>query len=457
MNSDATARYIEALATKTGLPFVSSFLNSGHFVVVSSQRDLPAALFKSSSDRLSKVCSVYDPGEKITWFVAENIPEEMVFGNMLREIGIHFGLKPMLGERKMQEVLADARHLFLVGNPAMLAAWRQVVPGGKKQTAAASGEEIQEALGYLVEDPKNHTMGIAQKIFSSVKIFLFKRNFPVGRLSEQDMAVLASFAAREAVRARRNKAARTANQQVFPERRQNGAYRKSIAQMTPDEMRRELLTDSLTRLGNRRALEEAELFYEAKGIEKVKAFLDVDSLKFFNDHMGGHEAGDKLLAVIGEALGKATKDSFRLSGDEFCFLADTEEDAIRIADSALKILQQVVIVYEAPDGAIYEYKNPGFSYGIGKDLETADRNMLENKKERAKAGLRADRAQPPPGLAQISPPRREDIGDPKSSGRGGYGPPSVKEYLSTFTVTPDQDESPKEPPPGPRLSTTFQP
>lgn len=455
-DSSAAARYIEALASKTGLPFVSSFLKSGHFVVVATQQDLPVSLQRNLPAK-RKIDSIYDPADKTTWFVAENLPSSSVYGNMLRQIGIHFGLRPMLGDRKTKEVIADARYLFIVGNPAMLSAWRKV--DANKPMGAASGEEVQEAIGFLVEDPNNHDLGIAKKIFSGIKVFLFKKNFPVGRLCEADLAMLAASAAREAVRIRRvappqascqpEKKTRFVSESL--ERRKNGDYRKSIGEMTPDEMKKELLVDPLTGLGNRRALDEAEEVYAAQGKQKIKAFIDVDSLKFVNDHLGGHDAGDKLLAVIGAALGKTTNDSFRLSGDEFCFLADTEEEAEQIATQTLEFLQQVVIRYEV-DGHIYEYVGPGFSYGIGKDLKTADKNMLANKEERARAGLRADRAQAPPGLVQISPPRREDLCDGKDPGR--IGPPSVKEYLSTFAVKTEENPEPLQETPAP---PSFQP
>lgn len=434
---NAIAQYIETMVSKAGLPFVSSFLKSGSFVVVAAEQELPWKLRKQQS---GQVRSVYDPTEHTTWFVAGNIPLPEVYGNMLREIGIHFGLSPMLGVRKTKEVIADARHLAIIGNPAVLKAWRKVV-SGEKSINSANDDAILEAIGYLVEDPQNHDMGIARKIFSSVKIFLFKKNFPVGRLSTQDMAVLASSAAREAVRVRR-RLSRKKNEaeqiSAFDDRRRDSIRRKAIEDMTPEEMRRELLVDSLTGLGNRRALEEKDRVYREHGIQKIKVFIDVDSLKFVNDHLGGHDAGDKLLVVIGRALGQATKNSFRLSGDEFCFLAESEEEGEKIANKTLDALRHVVIKYEV-NGRVFEYKNPGFSYGIGEDLETADKNMLKHKEKRSREGLRADRAHPPPGLAEVTPPGRNDNDHFQQHGQPSRQA-SVKEYLETFSVAPMQEE-----------------
>ena len=63
--------------------------------------------------------------------------------------------------------------------------------------------------------------------------------------------------------------------------------------MTPEEMKKELLTDPLTGLGNRRAYEESPRL-------PIQAMIDVDSLKAVNDTMG-HEAGDELLKAVGNS------------------------------------------------------------------------------------------------------------------------------------------------------------
>ena len=74
-------------------------------------------------------------------------------------------------------------------------------------------------------------------------------------------------------------------------------------------MKKELLTDPLTGLGNRRAYEESPRL-------PFQAMIDADSLKAVNDIMG-HEAGDELLKAIGQALGKHATRAFHTSGDEF--------------------------------------------------------------------------------------------------------------------------------------------
>ena len=88
-----------------------------------------------------------------------------------------------------------------------------------------------------------------------------------------------------------------------------------------------VLTDPLTLLPNRRAvMEELPRRIARRDREHgalLIAFIDLDGFKAINDEHG-HEAGDNMLALIGEALSAtARSDDFcaRLGGDEFVVLA----------------------------------------------------------------------------------------------------------------------------------------
>jgi len=113
--------------------------------------------------------------------------------------------------------------------------------------------------------------------------------------------------------------------------------------------------DSLTGLGNRRALEEAlvhEAARAARSGETVGVLLiDVDRFKSINDRHG-HVAGDACLRSVTDALLhalRAADSCFRWGGDEFIVLlpatdlAATREAAARAAAS--------VATRRAPDGA----------------------------------------------------------------------------------------------------------
>ena len=106
--------------------------------------------------------------------------------------------------------------------------------------------------------------------------------------------------------------------------------------------------DSLTGLSNRRAVEERleRAASRADGREAKLTLLlcDVDNLKGINDKRG-HEAGDRALKRVAEALVGAVADVpgalvGRLAGDEFCVLLEGGglEAASDVAEAALAVL-----------------------------------------------------------------------------------------------------------------------
>jgi GGDEF domain-containing protein len=177
----------------------------------------------------------------------------------------------------------------------------------------------------------------------------------------------------------------------FRERRKDFEKRKRVEKMTPEEMRKELLTDPLTNLGNKRAYEEDPRL-------PIQVFVDVDSLKWINDNIS-HEAGDELLMAVGCALDYPGYHSYRISGDEFIIQAKSEELAHAAIAHALEYLDEVTFEYTLPDGTTITKKGAGISYGIAATVELAEEELRKNKAERQAKGLRAARGETPPGVA----------------------------------------------------------
>ncbi|HEX2232003.1 MAG TPA: diguanylate cyclase [Thermoleophilaceae bacterium] len=107
--------------------------------------------------------------------------------------------------------------------------------------------------------------------------------------------------------------------------------------------------DSLTGLANRRAVEERlERALERarrRGSEVALVLCDLDNLKAINDERG-HEAGDRALKRVAEALVAAAADHpgslvGRLSGDEFCVLLEGQgvDAAHEVGAAAVQILE----------------------------------------------------------------------------------------------------------------------
>jgi GGDEF domain-containing protein len=180
-----------------------------------------------------------------------------------------------------------------------------------------------------------------------------------------------------------------------PERRKDLHKRKRVEEMTPEEMREELLTDPLTGLGNHRA-------YQQDPRLAVQVFVDVDSLKWINDNIS-HEAGDEILRTVGRALGSLDWPgycSYHISGDEFMIQAKNVQIAEAVIKHALGFLNQVTFGYTLPDGTTITKKGVGISYGIATTVELAEEALRKHKAEREAKGLRALRGEPPPGVAR---------------------------------------------------------
>jgi diguanylate cyclase (GGDEF)-like protein len=108
-------------------------------------------------------------------------------------------------------------------------------------------------------------------------------------------------------------------------------------------------TDSLTGVASRRAVEQA--LEEACGNPHgpgmpALVLCDIDDLKQVND-AGGHEAGDRALCAVADALVGASADHDdavvgRFGGDEFCVLlpSGTAEEAEAVALDAVRRLEE---------------------------------------------------------------------------------------------------------------------
>lgn len=103
-------------------------------------------------------------------------------------------------------------------------------------------------------------------------------------------------------------------------------YRQRIdfsvnAMLEQQRLRKKTITDSLTRVGNRRALEETLFKMECRNRGQwFFAMMDIDQFKHVNDEFG-HSRGDYYLQSLGRILlcyEDGTFQPFRFGGDEFC-------------------------------------------------------------------------------------------------------------------------------------------
>lgn len=103
------------------------------------------------------------------------------------------------------------------------------------------------------------------------------------------------------------------------------------------------LVDPVTALPNRRALFEelSRMLARARrdGSAVVVAFIDLDGFKAIND-LHGHEAGDQLLASIGQRISASRRAGdlvARLGGDEFVVLSPVSREMAAYAAETIRV------------------------------------------------------------------------------------------------------------------------
>jgi GGDEF domain-containing protein len=161
------------------------------------------------------------------------------------------------------------------------------------------------------------------------------------------------------------------------ERRIALAKRQRVAEMSTEEMRRELLTSEVTGLPNRRAFGEA---VAALAI----AMSDVDGLKALNKY--GYEAGNAVLKAKADALCEAGLEAYHDKGDEFLCRGNHIKELLAKLERARAILRDRTIVVERADGSALSISGADFSYGVGKDIDEAEFGLRSHKAEREGRG-----------------------------------------------------------------------
>ncbi len=145
-------------------------------------------------------------------------------------------------------------------------------------------------------------------------------------------------------------------------------------------------TDSLTTLGNRRALESAlsRCSHSAERYQRPCSLLmiDVDHFKKINDEHG-HACGDDILVALAHQLKaglRASDQAFRYGGEEFVILLDdTEMEGAKILGERLRIA-----VAEKPMLGVHCSISIGLAHyqpheGSGSWIQRADRALYQAK------------------------------------------------------------------------------
>jgi GGDEF domain-containing protein len=161
------------------------------------------------------------------------------------------------------------------------------------------------------------------------------------------------------------------------ERRVDPGERRRVAEMSPEEMQRELLTSEVTGLPNRRAFEEA-------GTATAVAMSDVDGLHALNKY--GYAVGDAVLKAKADVLREVGIEAYHDKGDEFLCRGNNATALHGNLERARAILRDRTIVVERADGSTLSITGADFSFGVGKDINEAESALKNHKAEREEKG-----------------------------------------------------------------------
>jgi GGDEF domain-containing protein len=162
------------------------------------------------------------------------------------------------------------------------------------------------------------------------------------------------------------------------ERRVALEKRRRVAEMSVDEMRRELLTSPVTGLPNRRAFDET-------GPAPATAMADMDGLKALNKY--GYEVGNSVLLAMAHSLRQVGLEAYHDKGDEFlCRGGNNTEELVSRLEGARAVLRGTTVAVERSDGSTLTVTGADFSHGVGKNLDEAEAALRRQKAERERVG-----------------------------------------------------------------------
>jgi len=125
----------------------------------------------------------------------------------------------------------------------------------------------------------------------------------------------------------------------------------------------------------------------------LEAISDLNALKAINDTWG-HPAGDAIIRQLGNIVKNevaiAGERAFRVGGDEITYWFPNVQTAARTLEKIATRFQAEVFVIEKQ-----KYTGFSLSYGIGADLNTADKALYHDKERRKNLGQRSESGQLP--------------------------------------------------------------
>lgn len=321
---DTPASIRRALVKRFGEAGITALESGGILRIVPTWDSLPERI-RAGGEPNGR--AFYDAGEGAAYLIADRLSAGTAPGVLLHEIGEHYGLRRMLGERGYTGLVSKVRAMAKNPESVARAMWDSVrnnydeFRGREDADLAADERFLSEVVARMGEEAVFQESSLWRDIKAALQRFLLKMGLPVS-LDEFDVMALVEGSLKHAMRTTSGPAPRGGMEPAF-------AKAKAASDAPPQASVASGLRDFMEATPTRRALSDkvADLFRTQK------------TFNWWN-------------RTIGSQYHKAQKDPefgrvFRLAQD---YLDDVSRIASEAANKAGKLLPQLESVGEAFSG-----------------------------------------------------------------------------------------------------------
>lgn len=190
---------IRAAITKRFGRGVKALEDGGVLKIVKSASDLPARLLGET-----EADAVYDPTNKIAYLIADRLTPEVAPAKVLHELGEHYGLETMLGDKGWASLAARVSEMAQKDGSRAQAIWSAIKEnyaefrGRDDADLVSDARFMHEVIAHLGEAQAFRQSSVWRDLVTKVKLFLMKLGF--GSISEADVGVILEGSVRRAMR-----------------------------------------------------------------------------------------------------------------------------------------------------------------------------------------------------------------------------------------------------------------
>ena len=173
------ARVRKELTGKFGEEGISNLERDGVIRIVSSVYDIPVGV-RDRFENYDLAHALYDENSGTSYLIEDMIPKGTAPNILMHEVGVHYGLKQMLGPDRFAELTKEV--LDKQNDPNFAPYFKQVADSyefllKEGDDAVYSEDFIEEVIAKIAEDPKALDRSIIQKLFRYIREFFQRFNF----------------------------------------------------------------------------------------------------------------------------------------------------------------------------------------------------------------------------------------------------------------------------------------